>query len=205
MKARRLEDEIVKQVKKWVKKGNHIYSTSFPDPAIRFDLRGQAMGGAQVGEDDTSFSTLFWIMNADEVTFDDPDETEDQRPFWGLKFNVTLAEYSKRNRQFVCKEAVPHEVAHLFASTFYPDSKPHGKEWKQVMQDFGLNPSVRGHYDVPERKIETFAYVCGCQEHELTRIRHNKVKQGRTKYTCKDCGEKLRLKGIANKEVKDEE
>lgn len=99
------------------------------------------------------------------------------------------------NRDNFISQTLPHEVAHLVArSLFGAKIRPHGHEWKLVMEFFGADPSRCHNYelaDIPMRKIRRFTYSCGCRQHQLSTIRHNRILKGQT-YLCKRCGESLR-------------
>ena len=53
---------------------------------------------------------------------------------------------------------VPHEVAHYISDIIFGlrNIKPHGKEWKKIMQDFDADPAVTANYDlsgIPQKNI----------------------------------------------------
>ncbi len=89
---------------------------------------------------------------------------------------------------------VPHEVAHLVAHQLHGSGiRPHGKEWKAIMQLFNADASRCHEYDVSElhtRQYKRFKYHCDCQTHYLTSIRHNRVLSGQG-YLCKKCRKPL--------------
>jgi SprT protein len=94
---------------------------------------------------------------------------------------------------------IPHEVAHYVSDMIYglKNIKPHGKEWKAIMQAFGANTAVTASYDlsgIPLRKQTVFTYQCCCKEHQLSAIRHNKIKNRRYRYYCKSCKQVLQHK-----------
>jgi len=93
---------------------------------------------------------------------------------------------------------VPHEVAHYISDQLYGLKKirPHGIEWKSVMQQFGVKPEVTGNYNldgIPQRKQQRHDYHCGCMVHQLSSVRHNRVQLKGAKYFCKKCKQVLRL------------
>lgn len=94
---------------------------------------------------------------------------------------------------------VPHEVAHYITDIMFGlnNIKPHGKEWKAVMQVFGADAAVTSNYDltgIPVKKQSLFTYQCSCREHKLSSIRHNKIKLRRYKYYCNTCKQCLTFK-----------
>lgn len=93
-------------------------------------------------------------------------------------------------------QTVPHEVAHYVADMLhgFRSIRPHGSEWKRVMELFGAEPRASCQYDLeglPGRRYRRFDYRCQCREHSLTTVRHNKVRQNRMRYYCRDCGQPL--------------
>ncbi len=92
---------------------------------------------------------------------------------------------------------VPHEVAHYVVDKMYRRRvRPHGPEWRAVMVEFGVEPSVRCDYDIsglPQRRQRRFPYICGCREHLLSATRHNRIQSRRSTYYCRDCGSSLNL------------
>lgn len=99
---------------------------------------------------------------------------------------------------------VPHEVAHyitdmMFARAIYRP-RPHGKEWREVMQVFGADATRTCDYDlegIPVRICKRHDYQCSCMTHELSSQRHNKIQKRTARYFCKKCNEELMLR-VAN-------
>lgn len=86
-------------------------------------------------------------------------------------------------------EVIPHELAHLLAYQLFGRVKPHGNEWKHLMQDvFGCAPKRTHSFDVPKRKqLSQFLYKCDCQTHYLSSIRHHRILKGLQRYSCRRC------------------
>ncbi len=87
---------------------------------------------------------------------------------------------------------IPHEVAHYATDIIYGirNIKPHGIEWKSVMQSLGVEPRVTGDYDltgIAVKRQQRFDYHCDCMSHKLTTTRHNKVLNGYAHYLCRKC------------------
>lgn len=102
-----------------------------------------------------------------------------------VRLNVDLArEYGA---DFI-HDTLPHEVAHLVAwSVWGRRIKPHGPEWQSVMQFLGVSAERCHRYACqPTRKLKRYRYTCVCREHEVTSIRHNRMRRG-TRYTCRYC------------------
>lgn len=109
-----------------------------------------------------------------------------------LRFNPVLLQ---ENQQHFITHTVPHEVAHLLVYQLYGRTKPHGKEWQQIMnQIFGLTAKTTHQYDVSNVKGKTFTYACQCAEHQLTIRRHNKIVRDNIKYICRLCKHSLTIK-----------
>ena len=94
---------------------------------------------------------------------------------------------------------IPHEVAHYVTDIIYglKNIKPHGKEWKAVMHAFDADASVTADYDlsgIPLKKLSVFTYRCDCREHQLSSIRHNKIRKRRYRYFCNYCKQVLHYK-----------
>ena len=113
-----------------------------------------------------------------------------EKPY--IRFNPGLL---MLNQAHFLAQTLPHEVAHLVARRLYgANIRPHGDEWKQVMAFYGADPIRCHNYELGNsctRKIRRFTYRCGCRQHQLTAIRHNRILKGQA-YFCKFCGESLR-------------
>ncbi len=97
------------------------------------------------------------------------------------------------------KTTIPHEVAHYVTDIIYGlnNIKPHGKEWKAIMQAFGADAAVTANYDltgIPLQNRAVFSYHCSCREYQLGAIRHNRIKNKRGQYYCNSCKQVLRFK-----------
>ncbi len=61
------------------------------------------------------------------------------------------------------RETVIHEYAHLYVFERYgPAARPHGREWRKVMQLFGLRPDAFHAYDC-ERNSMTPKFFLVCE------------------------------------------
>jgi len=89
---------------------------------------------------------------------------------------------------------VPHEVAHVVARTLFGAGiRPHGSEWKAVMNWLGADPSRCHDYDVSRaqtRRLQRFPYRCACRRHWLSSIRHKRIRAGQA-YYCTACKQPL--------------
>ncbi|MEE9357423.1 SprT family zinc-dependent metalloprotease [Candidatus Vondammii sp. HM_W22] len=140
------------------------YNRTMPEIEIRFDLRGRGAG-----------MVCFPVIGKPSI-----------------RYNKLLL---KENFEIFLAETVPHEIAHLVARTLFGKKiRPHGAEWKSVMDYFGIEAKRCHDFDVSRssrRSLERFNYLCSCREHQLTSIRHNRAQAG-TVYSCRRCGEVLK-------------
>lgn len=139
------------------------FGTKLAQPAIRFDLRGKSAGQVR---------------------------TEDGRRCT-IRYNFSLLE--RHPEEFLAR-TVPHETAHVVAfNLFGPRVQPHGREWQAIMGLFGASPERCHSYDVQglqTRHLRRFEYRCGCRSHQLSSIRHNRIRSGQV-YHCRQCGQPL--------------
>jgi SprT protein len=156
-------------------KAEKYYQCTFPLGEVLFNLRGRAAG---------------------QVRFPINSKKDDLPE---IRFNPYLLNIY--GEEFI-NEVVPHECAHLVVYRLYQlkkykskiKPKPHGAEWKFVMQEiYGLKPRVTHTFEVKVSTMKRFPYSCACHGkiHQLTVIRHNKVIKQASNYLCRRCGEKL--------------
>lgn len=111
---------------------------------------------------------------------------------WEIQLNPTML---ADNEQVFIEEVVPHELAHLIVFKKFGNVKPHGKEWQYVMSNIlGKMPKTTHNFNV---KRDFYLYYCECQEHQLTKIRHNKVQHNNINYLCRKCGTQLKQKMLS--------
>ena len=105
---------------------------------------------------------------------------------------VRLAAYlQKAERPFV-EEVLCHEMAHLAARELYGDRiRPHGREWKRLMEAAGYVPRTRlavpaGLRPMPKRKRRRsfMLYFHRCQVCQLIRVTRGPIVRG----GCRACG-----------------
>lgn len=117
----------------------------------------------------------------------------------GLRLRFNLQAY-QLNPADMLYETIPHEVAHLITALHWgAGCRPHGSQWRQVMQEcFNLAP--RRTHQLPLAPSKTlakrFIYACNCREHALTGIRHRRIVRGIAAYLCKDCSTRLHYQNI---------
>jgi len=90
------------------------------------------------------------------------------------------------------REVIPHEIAHLLAYTLHGKVRPHGREWQRLMHEvFTIAPRRTHDFSLEALPAQRHAYRCGCSEHQLTTIRHNRIQRG-VEYRCRHCQQPLR-------------
>lgn len=165
------QELVIHQTHHYIKSAADYYSRSLDEIPVLFDLSGKAAG-------------MYRVKAGQKV----------------IRYNpYVFAKYFNDN----VSETIPHEVAHYVTDVLYGLGKirPHGNEWKSVMQLFNAPANRTANYDLsglPRRQYRTFVYHCGCQDYELTSRRHNKILRGEGHYLCRDCGGKLLF--VKNKE-----
>ncbi len=118
------------------------------------------------------------------------------------------------NCEDMLNNTLPHEVAHCIAPVLYNpwkhgnDTKNgwgHGRAWKDTMRLLGLEPTRCHQYNTDgvttrnkSKLTREFVYKCGCREHNLTKIMHNRFQLGQyTRLHCKSCKVSLKYIGIS--------
>ncbi len=146
-----------------LRQASRHFSSPMPSVDVRFDLKGRSAGLAYF--------------------------RRQGRPL--IRYNDQLL---MENQSHFLAQTVAHEVAHVVARILYGNRiRPHGREWQAVMAFFGADARRCHEYDtsrVPTRKLKRFEYRCGCRQHLLTSIRHNRVLRGQ-RYYCRSCGQSL--------------
>jgi SprT protein len=97
---------------------------------------------------------------------------------------------------------VPHEVAHYVTDVLHGlrRVRPHGPEWRAVMRALGAEPVATCRYDLdglPVRRQRRFSYQCACSTYSLSTVRHNRMLDGRVRYSCRRCQTPLSYVGQA--------
>ena len=157
----RQQKQVIEKTESYIQVATEIYNQKINLIPVYFNLKGRAAG--------------MYV-------------TEHKQRY--IRYNPYIfAKYFEDNLQ----STVPHEVAHYVSDVLFGLHKirPHGAEWKGIMQSLGAKPEITSDYDltgIPVRKLQRFEYKCGCMTHQLTAIRHNKVLRGKLSYRCKYCG-----------------
>ena len=152
---------VVNRTTKCIQLLSDHFDREFSPIPVLFDLRGKAAG-------------MYRVRNSDRC----------------IRYNPHIfARFFDDNLE----QTVPHEVAHYVADAVYgfKNIRPHGPEWKAMMELFGANTRATCDYDLrglPQRKQQHFSYRCQCTVHQLGVRRHNKVIRNQMRYFCKHCG-----------------
>tara|TARA_B100000959_G_C14744595_1_gene526531 strand:+ start:102 stop:629 length:528 start_codon:yes stop_codon:yes gene_type:complete len=157
-----------------------------PEPAEHPEL----LVAKKLAELNVRSEALFGVRIEPVISFDLKGQAAGQANYREnkIRFNRQLLE--KYAGEFV-DQTVPHEFAHLVAyQKFGRRIRPHGAEWKRVMEAFGVDPARTHSFDVaPTRRLKRFHYRCHCpgSDYQLSSIRHNRVQRGGI-YLCRKCG-----------------
>ncbi|WP_375752553.1 SprT family zinc-dependent metalloprotease [Vibrio sp. HN007] len=102
----------------------------------------------------------------------------------------------QENYQAFIDEVIPHEIAHLVTYQIFGKVRPHGHEWKMVMEKVFRIPAKTTHsFEVASVQGKTFEYKCRCECYPLSIRRHNKVLRQQANYMCKSCRQPLVFTG----------
>lgn len=94
------------------------------------------------------------------------------------------------NFQFFIDDTIPHEIAHIVTFIVWDRKiRPHGKEWKSVMENFGVTPKRTHSLDITKvaRNTKKFKWKCDCNTHYVGMRKHKKMMLEHTRYICKRC------------------
>lgn len=158
----KLHQQVETAVRQAEKQARDYYRLDLPDASIDLSLRGRCAGQARV---DRSGKTC-------------------------LRINKQLL---AENLDDYLNNTIPHEVAHLIVNWQSRNKRqrprPHGPEWRAVMQNcFNLSPKRCHSYQTTPARIvpRPFLYSCNCREHHLTSIMHNRISRS-YQALCKAC------------------
>ncbi|MDR2080637.1 MAG: SprT-like domain-containing protein [Campylobacteraceae bacterium] len=102
-------------------------------------------------------------------------------------------------KQTYIKDVLTHEFAHAVQMELFLKSKPHGREWKSIVENLSGAPYKKSNIDYRlrnSRTMKTYLYTCACGEHHITAVRHNKITRNIMIYKCKKCKEVIKLADI---------
>ena len=106
--------------------------------------------------------------------------------------NLNLALLLQEGSKFL-NRTPGHEAVHWVEFYLYGSSS-HGKRWKGLMDEMGLDNSRCHNYDCSKvrRKTKKYDYKCGCMTFSISAIRHRKILKGKI-YRCLKCNQKIIL------------
>jgi SprT protein len=156
--------QVVRATQRWVERAADLLAHPMAVPPVLFDLSGSTAGMFRAQGEACCIRYNPWIF----------------------------ARHFDENLQ----HTVPHEVAHYAVHQRYLNRrlKPHGPQWRRIMQLFGLPAQVTFNFaldGVPIRRQRLHSYRCGCREHAVTTVRHNRMREGRARYLCRYCNTAL--------------
>ncbi|MBT8120091.1 MAG: SprT-like domain-containing protein [Gammaproteobacteria bacterium] len=163
---------VIDETRSYIKQAVDHFNIKDKTVDIRFDLKGRSAG-------------MYRVRSKQSLIF-----SRQQRV---IRYNPYIfSKYFDDN----FATTIPHEVAHYVTDIIYglKNIKPHGKEWRVVMDAFGADASVTANYDlagIPMKRQAVFTYQCACRVHRLSTTRHNKIKKRRYQYTCNFCKQVL--------------
>ncbi|MCK4833657.1 MAG: SprT-like domain-containing protein [Gammaproteobacteria bacterium] len=168
---------VIDETQAYIERATVLFALRDMSVDITFDLKGRSAGMYRVR---SSKNRMFSF----------------KQPHREIRYNPYIfSKYFDDNYA----STIPHEVAHYVTDILYGlrNIKPHGKEWKAVMDAFDADASVTADYDlsgIPLKKQSLFTYHCDCREHQLSSIRHNRIKKHRHQYYCRHCKQTLKFK-----------
>ena len=162
----RQREHIVAATDDCIRRANELLDTKFTSIPVSFDLIGRTAGMYRVqgGQRSIRYNPYLFAK------------------YYGDNFATTI----------------PHEVAHYLTDAIYGyrTVRPHGREWRTIMRMLGADESVRCNFNldgIPARRYRRIRYICRCQTHELTRVRHNRIQSKGARYFCRRCSTQLLL------------
>ncbi|HAD10270.1 MAG TPA: metallopeptidase [Porticoccaceae bacterium] len=156
---------VVAETARYVRLAAELYQQPLPMLPVCFDLLGRASGMYKIKGEQRWFRYNPYIF--------------------ALNFEEHLL------------NTVAHEVAHYVVDCRHGlvRVKPHGAEWRGVMEAFGVEASRTFDHSlagVPQRSYRQVSYRCDCGEQPLGIRRHNKVMRAQARYRCRVCDVELR-------------
>jgi len=168
------QQQVIEHTWHHIRLARQLFSIKTPNIDIRFDLSGRSAG-------------MYRVTGSGHKIFGSKRRE--------IRYNPHIfAKYFHDNYN----TTVPHEVAHYVSDLIYglKNIRPHGREWKAIMQAFGADDSVTADYDlagIPQRRQTYHAYRCACRQHQLSATRHNRIRRRRGRYYCQHCRQLLKI------------
>ncbi len=156
---------LIQKVENCFRDAEIFFERKLSRPKVLFNIRGQDAGRAYF-----------------------PVQRKSRKPLQvELRFNEKLLE---RNPEEFINKVVPHECAHLIVyELFGTKIKPHGEEWKAVMEGlFGVKADITHDFDTEEIVNKPYIYSCACENRKIafTPRQHKQMQKG-SQYICRAC------------------
>ncbi|UTW45670.1 SprT-like domain-containing protein [bacterium SCSIO 12696] len=161
------QKRVIIETHRYVQLANNELDCCIEEIPVLFDLKGQVAGMYRITG---RGAKLHRVIRYNPWLF---------AKYWDDNFTTTI----------------PHEVAHYVAEQLFGKVQPHGVEWKNLMDLFGADSARTCQFDmsgIPGRTVKTVTYECGCRQHQLSMIRHNRVLRKGARYFCRYCQGPLR-------------
>ena len=163
------QQQVIAETGRYLELAGRELGRCFPLPVISFDLKGRAAGMYRVSRQARQIRYNPWLFARD--------------------FAGHLA------------TTVPHEAAHYVIHVLHGNqyTRPHGREWKQIMHLFGAEARATGDFNLegtPVRRQRRYEYACGCRRHYLSGVRHRRTQTRRMRYVCRYCRLELVFSGV---------
>jgi SprT protein len=151
---------IIADTQKYIRQAEDIFSHPFDSVNVLFNLKAQASG-------------MFLACREHRL----------------IRYNPYIF---AKHFDYCVSNTVPHEVAHYVMYCLYgpKGTRPHGREWKDLMRKFGAIPSRTNSLDltgIPIRRHRRHPYTCSCMNHQISSRRHNRIRAGKARYFCRSC------------------
>lgn len=157
------QEQVQQKTLEWLNFASDHWDRRFAEIPVVFDLKGKTSGMYVVRG--------HWKLKEQKI-----------------RYNPAIF---ARHFEESCATTIPHEVAHHICYELHgKKAKPHGKEWRAIMLAFGVPAEATCKLDlsdIPQRQLRRFEYICDCTSHQLTSIRHNRIKRGQSRYACPKC------------------
>jgi SprT protein len=162
------QEYIEQKTTEWLDLARSLWNRDFTEIPVIFDLRGKTSGMYVVRG--------HWKNHKEQK----------------IRYNPAIF---ARHFEESCATTIPHEVAHHICYELHgKKAKPHGMEWREIMHAFGVPAETTCKLDlsdIPQKQFKRFEYICNCGSHQLTSVRHNRIKRGQSRYACPKCHQLL--------------
>jgi len=158
------------------------------------------------------FALLKWNINVEVSVSYDLNKTKALGTYYGSRKLIQLnKDLLLEFGELYIKEVVVHEFCHAVVHNLYPFGvyqgrkvTAHGIHFKDICGWYGISGRAttdlfRNSEVLKTKKKKSnrrkFLHSCGCTEHSVGIVRHNKISSGAS-YTCRKCKGKLAAHGV---------